>query len=200
MNHCGTRTIETEHLLLRRFTVGDAEPMFRNWASDPEVTKYLMWKEHADSGQSAEVLTQWVGQYENDAYYQWAITVKDEGPEPVGCISVVHQDDEVGMAHIGYCIGRKWWHRGIMSEALQAVMDYLFDVVGMNRIESRHDPRNPNSGRVMRKCGMHYEGTMKQADRNNQGICGACYYALVASDRKAGGNVPCTVNNASHGG
>ena len=53
----------------------------------------------------------------------------------------------------------------------------------MNRIESRHDPRNPNSGRVMKKCGMIYEGTLRQSDRNNQGICDASYYAILASDR-----------------
>lgn len=58
------------------------------------------------------------------------------------------------MAHIGYCIGRKWWKQGITSEALKAVIDFLFDEVKTNRIEARHDPRNPNSGLVMKKCGM----------------------------------------------
>lgn len=70
-----------------------------------------------------------------------------------------------------------------MTESLQAVMDYLFDEVGMNRIEARHDPNNPHSGAVMKKCGMKYEGTMRQGDRNNQGICDACLYALLAEER-----------------
>ena len=59
----------------------------------------------------------------------------------------------------------------------------LFDKVGMNRIEARHDPNNPHSGDVMKKCGMRYEGTMRQADRNNQGICDASCYALLKSER-----------------
>ena len=88
------------------------------------------------------------------------------------------------MVHIGYCIGRTWWHKGITSEALKAVMDYFFEKVEVNRIESRHDPRNPNSGGVMKKCGMKYEGTLRQADRNNQGICDCSFYGLLASDRK----------------
>ncbi|MDR2023111.1 MAG: GNAT family N-acetyltransferase [Hungatella sp.] len=54
----------------------------------------------------------------------------------------------------------------------------------MNRIEARHDTQNPHSGAVMEKCGMRYEGTMRQAGRNNQGISDLCYYALLASDRK----------------
>lgn len=65
----------------------------------------------------------------------------------------------------------------------KAVMDYFFEKVEANRIESRHDPRNPYSGKVMEKCGMKYEGTLKSADWNNQGICDACYYALLKSER-----------------
>ena len=62
-------------------------------------------------------------------------------------------------------------------------MDFLFDTVDANRIEAKHDPRNPNSGKVMKKCGMKYEGTLRGADRNNQGICDVCYYGLLKSDR-----------------
>ena len=43
MRHCGTQLLETERLILRRFEIGDAEAMYRNWASDPDVTKYLTW-------------------------------------------------------------------------------------------------------------------------------------------------------------
>ena len=70
-----------------------------------------------------------------------------------------------------------------MSEALKAVMDFFFDEVGANRIESRHDPNNPHSGMVMKACGMRYEGTVRSADRNNQGLCDACLYGLLRSDR-----------------
>lgn len=56
----------------------------------------------------------------------------------------------------------------------------------MNRVESRHDPHNPNSGRVMKKCGMKYEGTMRQADINNQGICDFSEYGILAEDYFSG--------------
>ena len=105
--------------------------------------------------------------------------MKNNGDEPVGSISVVHYDEKTSMAHIGYCLGRKWWHKGIMSEALQAVMDFLFDVVEFNRIESRHDPNNPNSGKVMQKCGMSYEGTLRRSAKSNVGIYDALVYAIV---------------------
>lgn len=106
--------------------------------------------------------------------------------EPIGSISVVSMNDRAELVHIGYCIGRNWWHRGIMSEALGAVLDFFFDEVGVNRVESRHDPDNPNSGAVMRKCGMKYEGTLRQSDWNNQGICSASWYSLLKEERFGG--------------
>lgn len=182
MKHSGTQRLETERLILRRFVSEDADAMYRNWASDDEVTKYLMWPTHSSVEVSKKVLEEWVGSYNDEKYYQWAIVPKDNG-EPIGSISVVSMDESTSKMHIGYCIGREWWHQGITSEALKAVMDHLFDVVGVNRIEARHDPRNPNSGKVMKRCGMKYEGTLRSSDWNNQGICDACYYALLKDER-----------------
>lgn len=182
MKHLGTKQLETDRLILRRFRLDDAEAMYRNWASDPEVTKFLTWPTHSGVEVSAMVLTDWVQGYEKPNYYQWAIVPKELG-EPIGSLAAVGFKDDLAIAHIGYCIGKPWWHQGIMSEALSAVMDYLFDEVGVNRIEAVHDPNNPHSGGVMRKCGMTYEGTLRQSSRNNQGICDACWYAILAKDR-----------------
>ena len=182
MKHCGTQRLETDRLILRRFVVEDAEAMYKNWAADEDVTKYLTWQAHSSLEVSKSVIEDWVGSY-SDENYLWAIVLKANGDEPIGSIAVVDMKSEVSMAHIGYCIGKAWWHKGIMSEALKAVMDFLFDVVDVQRIESRHDPRNPNSGKVMKKCGMKYEGTLRRSDRNNQGICDACYYGLLKSER-----------------
>ena len=127
MNHCGTKTIETERLLLRAFCL------------------------------------------------------KEIG-EPVGTISVVGKDDKLGIVHIGYCIGSRWWHQGITSEAFRAVIPFFFNEVGVNRIESQHDPNNPHSGDVMKKCGLKYEGTLRQADYNNKGIVDAAVYSILRSE------------------
>lgn len=178
MKHLGTKKIETERLILRRFTLDDTEAMYKNWASDDEVTKYLIWPTHSNIDVTRMVLEDWVKSYENDDSYQWAIVPKDIN-EPIGSISVVAKDDEAEMVHIGYCIGRKYWHKGITSEALKALIDFFFNEVGVKCIESRHDPRNPHSGDVMKKCGMIYKGTKKDSDRNNQGICDASYYAIT---------------------
>ncbi len=182
MNHCGTQRLETGRLILRRYVNADAAAMYKNWASDQEVTRFLTWPTHPNQEVSGRVIEDWVNQYSDDSYYHWAIILKDNGEEPIGDIAVVSLKENVSMAHVGYCIGRNWWHQGITSEALKAVMEFLFDVVDVNRIEARHDPRNPNSGKVMEKCGMKYEGTLHSSDWNNQGICDACYYALLKSE------------------
>lgn len=178
MKHLGTKRLETERLVLRQFALEDADKMYQNWASDPEVTKYLTWPTHESVGVTKRVLSDWVSSYDNENQYQWCIA-KKENNEPIGSISVVNMKEKAESFEIGYCISRAYWHQGITSEALRAVMDYLLNEVGARRIESRHDPRNPHSGAVMQKCGLRYEGTRIQADWNNTGICDEALYGYV---------------------
>jgi len=181
LTHKGTQTIKTSRLILRKAIRTDAEPMFRNWASDPDVTKYLTWSTYENVETAYPVIDTWISGYEKLNFYQWMIVLKEQN-EPIGSISVVRQRDDIAQAEIGYCIGRQWWNLGIMSEALAAVIDFLFKEVGMNRITAKHDTNNPRSGGVMRKCGMKYEGTSYASDRNNQGICDTAHYAILWKD------------------
>lgn len=181
MKHLGTIKLETDRLILRRFTFDDAMDMYRNWASDPAVTKFLTWKTYESPKDADAILKIWDENYAQPDFYQWAIELKQIG-QPIGSISVVHLNDQVASAEIGYCIGKAWWQQGITSEALERVMRFLFDEVGMNRIESRHDVNNPNSGKVMQKCGMRFEGIRRQSDWNNQGLCDTAYYGILKED------------------
>ena len=178
MQHLGTITLETPRLLLRRFTLDDAEDMFRNWASDDEVTVFLRWPSHQSVVVTRQVVAKWVDDYDNEKNYQWCIELKETG-QAIGSIGVVEINERVDGAEIGYVIGRAYWHQGITSEALAAVIDFLFRKVGFNRIEAHHDPHNPNSGKVMQKCGLKYEGTLIQASRNNRGICDSAVYGII---------------------
>ena len=119
MKHCGTKQIETKRLILRRFRSGDEIAMYENWASDPEVTKYLTWPTHTNTEVSKMVLEDWINSYEKEDYYQWAIVPKDNNNTPIGSISIV---------------------------------------------------------------GMKFEGTLRQSDHNNQGICDASYYGILRSE------------------
>lgn len=181
MEHKGTKTIETERLILRKFRREDAKAAFTNWTSDSKVTEYLRWPTHTDISITERVINEWINESDKDDFYQWAIVLKEIN-EPIGTISVVDQNEYLNILHIGYCIGSRWWHQGITSEAFSAIIPYLFHEVGANRIESQHDPRNPHSGNVMKKCGLKYEGTLRQADFSNKGIVDACMYSLLKDE------------------
>lgn len=181
MEHKGTVTLETQRLVLRRYTKKDAGLMFCNWASDPEVTKFLTWQPHESVEVSKNVIDSWILSYEEPQNYVWAIELKEIG-EPIGSISAVRVDDRTEAVSIGYCIGKRWWGRAVTAEALRAVIAFFFQEVGMNCVSASHDPRNPNSGKVMRKCGMHYEGTWRAGGVNNQGICDESWYSILKSE------------------
>ena len=182
MHHSGTVTLETERLILRRTEPDDWEPMFRNWAGDERVTRYLTWPPY----ESAEAVREGYHRYlleqqESPDFYEWKIVLRELG-EPVGAIGVVGLREDIGEAEIGYCLGCPWWHRGIMTEAFTRVIRFLFEEVGVNRISASHDSCNPHSGAVMKKCGLLYEGTARQAGRNMQGVCDLCRYAILRED------------------
>ena len=182
MEHKGTVSIETDRLILRRFRLDDSEAAFWNWTSDIRVTEFLRWPTHENIDITKKIVKMWVDGYAEDNFYQWAIVLKDNGDKPIGTISVVEQNDTLNILHIGYCIGSKWWNQGITSEAFSGIIPFLFEQVKANRIESQHDPRNPNSGKVMMKCGLKYEGTLRQADVSNQGVVDAAMYSILAGE------------------
>ncbi len=181
MEHNGTQTIETERLVLRRLEKRDLSLAYKNWLTDHNVTKYLRWQTYTNIKDAKTVIYNWIKLYKHKEFYHWVIVPKDIN-EPIGTISVVEVKEMSKTAHVGYSIGSRWWHKGYVSEALNAIIKYLFLDCEFNRIESMHDVLNVNSGKVMEKCGMTYEGTLRQADYNNRGIIDVKLYALLKED------------------
>lgn len=183
MNHQGTRTIETERLLLRRFTVDDAQEFFKNVTSDLEVNRFLTWPLHETVEDTKTLLSEWTKRYESLERYCWAIVLKETG-QIVGTIAAPTVKNRIETVEVTYCIGSKWWGQGIVPEALKNVMKYFFEEIQANRIEAGFDANNPKSGRVMEKVGMKKEGFMRQAGRNNQGLFDLIMYAILKEDWK----------------
>lgn len=158
--------------------------MYNNWASDDEVTKYLKWPTHKAKGMSNSYVSWIIKNYEKDnenKVYDWVIELKEIG-QPIGSIGAVNVNSEIKSIQIGYCIGSKWWHKGIMTEAFKEVIRFFMEEVGVNRLEARYDTRNENSGRVMEKCGLKYEGTLRASDINNSGLCDAAWYSILKDE------------------
>ncbi len=181
ISHKGTVILKTERLELRRFTAGDAEAMFQNFFSDPVAVGFSRWQVHETIETTKVLMTEYERDYQELNCYNWAIMLRDSG-ETIGRIAVAHLDERVSTADMSFFIGRAWWHRGYASEALSAVIGFLFSEVGLNRIAARHDVANPNSGGVMKKCGMSFEGILRQAGKNSNGFVDVGQYAILAED------------------
>ena len=181
MENLGTIKLESERLVLRQVVACDAEYAFRNWTRHNEVTKYLRWKSHSCIGDTKRIFSEWESSYDDKDFYNWIIVMKDID-EPIGNIAVVSKSKTDKMVHIGYCLGEDWWGKGIMTEALCAVIKFFFEEVKVRRVESQHDPKNVGSGKVMVKAGMKYERTIKSADYNNLGVCDVVMYSISLED------------------
>jgi ribosomal-protein-alanine N-acetyltransferase len=181
LNHKGTISLETERLVLRQFTKEDAEDMFNNWASDEEVTRCLTWPTHGSIDITKKVIGMWIEEYRNLDYYQWAIELK-ESKSVIGSISLMSIDNHNENCEVGYCIGKAFWNKGIVTEAFSQVIEFAFDEVGFQRITARHRADNLASGRVMEKCGLKYEGHLRKILKNSSGILVDCKYYSILKD------------------
>jgi len=181
MNHLGTKTLETDRLILRKFKLSDAEEMYNNWAKDDDVTRYITWPTHKNIEETRKVVAGYVNDSQRDDYYHWCIVLKETN-EAVGSIGAFRLFEDLKLFEIGYCIGKRFWNRGITTEATKALIRFFFEEVGVNRIEARHDTKNPASGRVMAKAGMRFEGILRQAGKNNTGIVDMAVYAILKED------------------
>jgi ribosomal-protein-alanine N-acetyltransferase len=92
MKHIGTKVIETNRLILRAFKATDAELMFKNWANDDRVTKYLRWLPHENVELTKKLCMIWEDNSKNENNYQWIIIIKDENT-PIGSIGIVDIDE-----------------------------------------------------------------------------------------------------------
>ena len=157
-NHLGTQPLQTPRLLLRRFTMDDAQNMFDLWCNDPEVTRFLSWGPHGTIDKTKRLLKSWRQRYEDTMFYNWCIEF--EGL-PIGGIDLIMRSEKSLRAELGYCLSNRYKGRGLVTEAACAVLTFAFEDVGLHKICAKHDVENPASGRIMQKLGMRQEGYMK---------------------------------------
>ena len=160
MKTIGTQMLQTDRLILRRFVESDAEAMFQNWASTAENLTYVTWDPHPDVEATRSVIRNWVSSYENPNYYKWAICLKEHPEQVLGDISIVEMDVTDSSCEVGYVLGKNYWSRGIMTEALKAVLTFCLDQIGFQGVKACYASHNPASGRVMEKAGMSYLHTI----------------------------------------
>lgn len=168
MNFIGTKTLETDRLILRKVKLEDAYIAYENWCNSDIVDKYVLWKKHNNIEETLEIYSKWVEDYEDLKTFRWIVELKDTH-DLIGTIDVSKKFIKYGSCEIGYCYSEKYWNKGYATEALLKVVKFLFEECNADIVNASFMENNPASGRVMEKVGMIYEGILRSRviDKNN---------------------------------
>lgn len=155
-----TPTLRTERLRLRPFTDADTDAIFA-LGSNPRVLRYWdapPWKERAQAERFIARCWQ-VAQEGSGA--RLAIERSADG-RFIGWCTLMNWDPTYRSALLGYCLDEAAWGQGFATEAAGALLQWAFDTLDLNRVQSEADTRNIASGRVLEKLGFLYEGTLRE--------------------------------------
>ena len=157
--------LHTDRLLLRPFRETDADALFA-CCRNPKLGGNAGWKPHETPEESSEILHRiFLGQPG-----VWAVT--ERGNERlIGSAGIVgdlkRENDRARM--LGYWLDEACWGRGLMTEAVRAVLRYGFETMALELVSAYCYPDNLRSRRVLEKCGFRYEGTLHGAERTPDG-------------------------------
>lgn len=181
LTHIGTNTIETERLILRRFAYTDDDAMLRYWIADEKIQSLYSEPVYTTKEAVRELLDKYIGSYEKDDYYRWAVIEKASN-ECIGQIAYFLVDSKNHFAEIEYCIGSAFQCRGYATEAAKAVIAYGFDRMNLHKVQICTKTINAPSKRVIEKCGLTYEGTLRDYFYMNGEYVGRLYFSLLRSE------------------
>ncbi len=173
-------TLRTRRLVLRPFTLDDAS-VIQELAGAHEVAIGTLTVPHPYEDGMAE---DWIQGLDRDWQDREALALAMEA-EPhglVGTVGLVELEIPHGRAELGYWVGVPYWGRGYATEGGSAVLEYAFNVLGLNRVWAQHFTRNPASGRVLEKLGFRREGTLRSHHRRFGEFEDAAVYGTLASE------------------
>lgn len=151
-------TLTTPRLVLRRFQLGDLRDVWA-YASDPEVSRWVLWDTHRSLDDTRSFLRWTLEAYQSPEPSAWAIVSREDG-HVVGSIGFAQWTPAHGRAEVGYVLARRLWGRGLMTEATAEVLRWGFVGLGLHKIVAHCHVDNVASRRVLSRAGMKYEGTL----------------------------------------
>ncbi len=175
------RELRTQRLVLRRFVAEDAEQLYQNCGTDPEVSRYVSFVPYADLVSTRDFVQMHVARYDEDSLFcGWAIELDGQVIGTIGLFNV-----EPGFScELGYTLGSAWWGQGLATEAARAVRDYAFGELGMHRLYASYHVENGASGAVLQKLGMRREGVLRDGQLNADGsFSNLVLCAVLSTDR-----------------
>ena len=154
--------IQTERLILRPFNSRDAS-VVKELAGNYNVAKTTLNVPHPYEEGMAELwIESHLESWNSKTGAVFAITIK-ESNQVVGTVSLM--DIEGNQAEIGYWIGEPFWGNGYCTEAVNALIQFSLDNLGIRKFIAEHLESNPASGKVLMKVGMHLVDTVQKVNR-----------------------------------
>lgn len=172
--------LETERLILRKMTRGDAKDMFA-YGSDEAVSRYVTWDTHRSMEDTLGFIAFVQQRYKEGEVAPWAIEYKANG-RMIGTVDFVFWRPDHQLAEIGYVLNQAYWGKGIMTEAAGELMRLGFEKMDLVRLQARCFVENPGSARVMEKLGMTYEGTQRKGMKAKGRHWDVKTYAILKED------------------
>ncbi len=170
--------IETERLVLRQITIADANDIFE-LRSNPEAMKYIG---RPRPKVVADVHDLIANMNELSVRIQWGVTMKGEN-KVIGTIGYHVIEKQHYRAEIGYMLGIGYWKKGLMSEAIIAVVNFGFEKIGLHSVEARIDPENELSAKILERNGFNKEGHIKENFFYNNKFTDTGIYSTLKSER-----------------
>lgn len=152
----GTAELWTEQLTLRRYRPEDAEPLYRRLGADPAMYRYSGWNPYATLEMAQETVRRFIGSYEDVHAYSWIMDTDDVIVGTIGAYD--YEDDHI---EVGFSIVPGWQGRGLATEALKKVLEYLTENEGIPCVTAWCASENVGSQRVLEKAGMKLVETEK---------------------------------------
>ena len=159
INHTGTVPLETDRLVLRRTVKSDIDEFFFIQLN-PNIRRYLGTNRLGDDLEKNRKYFD-EEKYNELNYYRWTIERKEDN-KILGCIYLNIHDEKARTAGIDYWIREDAWGNGYTTEASRKILNFAFDTLNINRIESCGGKDNPGTYKVMEKIGLKYEGERKE--------------------------------------
>lgn len=181
LTHIGTNTIETDRLILRRFSYDDADDMLKYWISDPKIQSLYSEPTYSTKEELNPLLNKYISSYEKQDYYRWAIVLKETN-ECIGQIAYFLVDSKNNFAEIEYCIGSKFQRKGLATEATKAIIKYGFNQINLHKVQICTKSINLPSKKVIEKCGFTYEGTLRDYFYMDGKYVGRLYYSMLQDE------------------
>ena len=172
--------IETERLRLRHLEESDTDSLFEIF-SDREALRFWGFPPFNKRGEAEKLLADIHDHFRQKTLFQWGIALRSDD-KVIGTTTLFRYDEQSRRAEIGYILNRQFWGKGLINEALRALVTFAFEELNLHRIEADIEPRNASSIKTVERLGFQKEGYLRERWIVDGEIQDSLFYGLLKSD------------------